>query len=167
MPALNRLCVVFCLAVLGFSQSSRADEGAPPDRKTLEEQFAKTLTNARLTGFYTSGDAGQPPKTDQYTISKVEKSDGDKWVFTTVMKYGDRSFAMPLEIPVYWAGDTPVISVTDFKIIGMGMFTARVMIYRNHYAGTWNHNGRGGGYMWGKIEPVDRPATKPADEPKK
>jgi len=167
MRVLNCLSVVCCLAVLSFSQLARADDTPPPDRKTLEEKFAKTLRNARLTGFYTAGENAKSPKADQYTISKVEKSDGDKWIFTTKLGYGDRAISIPLEIPVYWAGDTPVISVTDFKIMGMGTFTARVMIYQDHYSGTWSHSGRGGGYMWGKIESADGPTTKPAEDESK
>jgi hypothetical protein len=167
MQALKRLCVVCCVILLSLSHCARADDTPPPDRKTLEENFTKAMTNIRLTGFYTTGESTKAPMTDQYSISKIEKSEGDKWIFTTVMKYGDRGFAIPLEIPVYWAGDTPVISVTDLKIMGMGPFTARVMIYHDHYAGTWSHGGQGGGYMWGKIEPADGPTTKPVDEPKK
>jgi hypothetical protein len=167
MHGMKYLGILCCLTICIISKPARSDDVAPPDRKTLEEQFAKTLTNARLSGFYTMGDSAKSPKTDQYTISKVEKSEGDKWIFTTKIAYGDRAFAMPLEIPVYWAGDTPVISVTDFKILGMGTFTARVMIYRDHYVGTWSHSGRGGGYMWGKIEPADSSTTKPADDESK
>jgi hypothetical protein len=167
MQSLKILCVVCFLSVANFSRHLRADDTPPPDRKTLEEKFTKTMTNVRLTGFYTMGESTKTPKTDQYSISKVEKSEGDKWIITTVMKYGDRGINIPLEIPIFWAGDTPVISVTDLKIMGMGPFTARVMIYGDHYAGTWSHGGHGGGYMWGKLEPADGPTTKPAEEPKK
>ena len=160
------LCVICCLVVFRSSRLVRADD-TPPDRKTLEEKFTKMMTNARLTGFFTTGESTKAPKTDQYTVSKVEKSEGDKWIITTVMKYGDHGFAMPLEIPIYWAGDTPVISVANFKIMGMGPYTARVMIYQGHYAGTWSHGDRAGGYMWGKIEPADSATTKPATTPSK
>ncbi len=33
----------------------------------------------------------------------------------------------------------------------MGTYTARVMIYADHYAGTWDA-GDHGGHMWGRIE---------------
>jgi hypothetical protein len=33
----------------------------------------------------------------------------------------------------------------------MGTFTARVFFYGDRYAGTWEHAGRGGGHMFGRI----------------
>jgi hypothetical protein len=56
---------------------------------------------------------------------------------------------MPLEIK--WAGDTPIITLTNMAIPGLGTFTARVLIYDNRYAGTWQH-GPVGGNLFGKIE---------------
>jgi hypothetical protein len=60
-------------------------------------------------------------------------------------------------VPVKWAGDTPVISVTNFKVPTMGTYTARVMIYADHYAGTWDA-GDHGGHMWGRVERAETPA---------
>lgn len=60
---------------------------------------------------------------------------------------------MPLEIK--WAGDTPVITLTDLAIPGLGTFTARVVIYDNKYAGTWQH-GQVGGSLFGRIEKVQQ-----------
>ena len=65
------------------------------------------------------------------------------------MRGGD--VAIPLTIPVKWAGDTAVISVTDMPVPGMGTYSARVVIYRNSYAGTW-HGRDYGGHIWGRIE---------------
>lgn len=64
-------------------------------------------------------------------------------------------------IPVKWAGDTPVISVTDMTIPLLGTYTARVTIYKDTYAGMWS-GGNHGGYMWGKLEKV--PTSKPTDK---
>jgi hypothetical protein len=43
-----------------------------------------------------------------------------------------------------------VITLTDFAIPGVGTWTARVLLYRDQYAGTWSGK-RGGGQMFGKI----------------
>jgi hypothetical protein len=70
---------------------------------------------------------------------------------------------MPMIVPVKWAGDTAVISVTDFGLPGFGTYTARVLIYKDQYAGTWGSSRQGGpgGVMWGKLEKADA-TTKPA-----
>lgn len=150
-----------------FAQQQQQQPAAtPPDRETLEKRLAETLTNSRLTGYYTIEGQQGPPKEDQYTLTKVEKREGDKWLFTAVIAFGKQPMAIPLEIPILWAGDTPVISVTDFGVPGMGTYTARVMIYRDHYAGTWS-GGTHGGHLWGRVQHVDPKAATQSSEPAK
>lgn len=145
--------------------ASGEPEAAPasPDHPTLEKQFAQRLSHSRMVGFFSIAGQDGPPKQDQYTLGAVTKGEGDKWVFNSSLQFGKQVISVPLEIPVYWAGDTPVISVTDFTIPGMGTYTARVMIYGDHYAGTWSSS-KHGGYMWGKLEQV--PTTQPSADKK-
>jgi hypothetical protein len=105
-------------------------------------------------GFTTGRDTNV--RNDRYTLLKATKGEGDNWVITAKIEY--RGFALPLDltVPVKWAGDTPVIEVTDYKVPGFGTFTARVMFYGDQYAGTWDA-GNHGGLMWGHVE-----HTKPA-----
>jgi hypothetical protein len=55
------------------------------------------------------------------------------------------------------------ISVTDMTIPGMGSYTARVMIFKDQFAGMWNA-GDHGGMMSGKIEHTP-PTTAPSPTP--
>jgi len=149
------LPVFICVPAMRLS-ALRGQETRPaaPDRTALEQELAKRLSNSRLTGYYmTEGQEGLP-RADQYTLGRVAKADGDKWLITAAIQYGTRSIPVPLELPIYWAGDTPVISVTDFRIPGLGTYTARVMIYGDHYSGTWS-SPRHGGYLWGTIRHVE------------
>ncbi len=134
---------------------------AATDQAALDQWFAELLTNSSLTGSFTMGADGQPKK-DSYTILKAQKAEGDLWAVTAKVEY--KGFAVPVEmkVPVRWAGDTPVISITDQKIPMLGTFTARVMFYRGEYAGTWS-GGNHGGLMWGRVtKQQQQPATKPA-----
>jgi hypothetical protein len=70
---------------------------------------------------------------------------------------------LPVPLEVFWAGDTPVITLTHAAVPGMGTFTSRVMIYGDRYAGTWQHD-KFGGHMWGKIEHGEK--SEPADSKK-
>jgi len=54
-------------------------------------------------------------------------------------------------VTIKWAGDTPVIEITDLSLPGMGTYTARVVLYRGQYAGTWSGRGGAGGQLFGKI----------------
>ena len=133
---------------------------AAGDRAGLEKWFAELLTNATLTGSYTMGD-GPNARRDSYTISKATKADGDNWVLTARIEYRGIGVPIDLTVPVLWAGDTPVIEVTNQKIPGFGTFTARVMFYADHYTGTWDA-GDHGGLMWGRVEHKGA-ATQPGE----
>jgi hypothetical protein len=59
-----------------------------------------------------------------------------------------------LPLNVKWAGDTPVITLTDFTIPGLGPCGARVVIHNDKYAGTWTH-GNASGHMFGVIKKIE------------
>ena len=125
-----------------------ADTDKRPQR---EQAFAAKLTGATMTGaFSLDGKQDKNQKEDKYQIVSAKKTEGDNWVITAKMKIGENELDVPIAIKVYWADDTPVMSLTDFTIPGLGTFTARVMFYGDRYAGTWQH-GEAGGHMWGLI----------------
>ena len=71
------------------------------------------------------------------------------------MTYMSVDATLPVTVPIIWAGDTPMVSITDVSIPGLGDgFTARVFFYVDRYAGSWQH-GEAGGLMYGTIEPMD------------
>ncbi len=129
----------------------------------LEKEFSQRLSGAALVGAFTTDGqkSDKPPASDRYELEKVSKLYGDHWLFVARIKYGETDLKVPLTLQVLWAGDTPMISLTDLAIPGLGTFTARVMFHGDRYAGTWQH-GKSGGHMWGHIEPA-----KKADEPAK
>lgn len=147
-------CWFLCATAGAAEQEKAKTEGKSPGLRQaeLEKQFAEMLSGTVLSGSFTTDGEKGPPKTDRYVITKVTKIKGDLWLFTARVQYGgkDRPFSFPL--PVKWAGDTPVITITDFTIPGLGgAFSVRTVFHRGRYAGTWQH-GKAGGHMWGKIE---------------
>lgn len=158
LSASSALLALMIMCPTAFAQEPSTDHSA------LEKPWTQKLTNARLAGFFVINGREGPPQPDQYTLRKVEKAEGDKWLFTAVIQYGNRNIALPLEVPVLWAGDTPVISVTNMTIPGMGTYTARVMFYGDQYAGTWS-SANHGGFMWGHIMPIAHEATTKTTQP--
>jgi len=155
---------LFVFSTVGtcVTRSTSGADGSALDQAALEKQFAERLTNATLVGRFTIDGKGETSggevsaKPDRYEIERAEKQHGTRWVITS--KFGKRDVKLPITIDVFWAGDTPVISLTNLTIPGVGTFTARVMIYGDLYAGTWQH-GKVGGHMWGHIEHT--PKTPP------
>jgi len=161
-------CTLLTAAVLLACAAAPAEEGQTKDsaaeptvqarQAELEKQFAETLSGAELVGKFTDSaakDAGL--REERYSIKGARKLRDNIWLITARIKYGDHDVTVPLPLPVEWAGDTPVISLTDMKIPGLGTYSARVVIYRGSYAGTWS-GGTHGGHLFGRIE-----RTKGAD----
>ncbi|MCA9083185.1 MAG: hypothetical protein KDA81_03975 [Planctomycetaceae bacterium] len=118
-----------------------------------EARFSESLRNVVLVGSFTvDGKEDGPPKAERYEIESVTKAAGNLWTFMTHVKYGKVDTRLPITVPVEWAGDTPMVSLTNASIPGLGdEFSARVIFHDNRYAGTWQH-GKAGGHMFGRIE---------------
>jgi hypothetical protein len=158
----NRLCLAALVSVLSAvlciaAERQPAAEERPPaqaDRAELERQFAEKLSGSVLVGYYTvDGRNDDRPRQDRYEIETARKLRGDLWEITARIKYDQVDVKVPLTLPVLWAGDTPMISLSDVRIplVGRGTFGARVLFHGDRYAGTWQHD-EVGGHMWGRIE---------------
>src|SRR5262245_56432900 len=122
----------------------------PTPLAPAEKEFQESLAGVVLEGQSTRD--GKPGVADdKYNIERVEKGAGDQWTFYVKVSMQGREMVLPLPIDVKWAGDTPVITLTDKSLPGMGTYTARVVVYRGQYAGTWK-GGNGGGKVFGTIK---------------
>lgn len=161
---LGCLTLLYCASsALGQDAADKAKPAEPPTKEQLYKQFEESLSGSKLVGRFTVvGKDDKPAAKEEYTLTSVTKlEEGDYWLFKARIKYGDKDVTVPLPLEVKWAGDTPVITLTDFTIPGMGTFSARVLIYRDNYVGWWKH-GEHGGQMFGVVEKVkaDAPASE-------
>ncbi|MBI5762008.1 MAG: hypothetical protein HZA51_00635 [Planctomycetes bacterium] len=164
--------------ILTFTTTLPADEPTTQPattkaekRKALEREFQQMLENSILKGTWAmtgpEGLAGKAPlseaREDKYTVAKVSKAGDDYWIVNARVQYADKDVTIPITVRVVWAGDTPVITLDKLSMPGLGTYSARVMIYRGFYCGTW-FGANYGGIMSGQIlkdESVaekDRPA---------
>src|SRR5690606_28550966 len=132
----------------------------------LEQKFSEKLSGATLVGQFTVSDMndGKPLAQDKYQLGKVYKLPNGLWSFEARIQYGEHDVKLPLALPVKWAGDTPVISVTKVAFPGLGTYSARVLFYDDSYAGTWSGKTHGG-EMWGKIVPKGQDVPELKSEP--
>ena len=127
-----------------------ADEG---DTDAVRQKaFTERLSNTTLTGSFTVDTKLEaPPKPERYEIEKVTRLTGNLYTFLVRIKYGSVDSRVPITVPVIWADDTPMISLTDQRLPGMkGRFSARVIFHGDRYVGTWQHDAVGG-HMFGVI----------------
>lgn len=149
--------VVCCLLTL--ASAAVAEDEAVTQR---EQEFSERMSGTVLVGAFTV-DGLEPlmtPKEERYEIKSVRKSSGNIWVFTARVKYMQFDATLPIPVPVVWADDTPMVSLTDARIPGLGEgFSCRVIFDGDRYAGTWQH-GKNGGHMYGRIE---KPSAESAE----
>ena len=151
---------VLCLNVITANQTAAA-ENAPAKEANAktgtlserEQRFQENMTKVVLEGRWNLVRDGAltPEREDRYTIESVQKREGDVWAVYARVQYGDKNVVAPIPVHVHWAGDTPVLSLTDLNIPGLGTYTARVVIHDNQYAGVWS-GGDHTGHLHGVIE---------------
>jgi hypothetical protein len=160
-----------CLVLAGATAFAQApvDKSASDDAAEQAKRIAeleKSLSGCSLVGQFTvTGRETSTPREERYDLVSVKHLDGDTWLITARIKYGPNDVTVPLPLPIRWAGDTPVITVDEFAIPGLGTYTARVMIYRDHYAGFWTGADHGG-HLFGRVErgEAEGAAAPPDDE---
>ncbi|MEC8556534.1 MAG: hypothetical protein VXZ82_16110 [Planctomycetota bacterium] len=142
-------------ALAASNLGSDTDPTQARSKKEMQElyaKFTKLLTGAKLRGQFTID--GRPMNQlveETYEIQTVEKQPkGDTWIVTARIKYGKYDTVFPVPLDVAWAGRTPVMTLDNMTIPGMGTFGARVVFHKDKYAGTWSHD-EVGGHMFGKV----------------
>jgi hypothetical protein len=167
------LLTAFAFLSLSFAalRVSAAEEVEKPAATTEQQHLTeptakqvadleKLMNRATMVGHFTVTGGGEGNKLDagggklteeRYELGEVKRLESGDWLIQSRIRYGDHDVTIPLTLPIRWAGDTPVICVDDMLIPGLGTFTARVMIYRGHYAGFWTGVDHGG-HLFGLIE---------------
>jgi hypothetical protein len=123
----------------------------PASLPNVERQFIEKMEGAALVGRFTiAGREDRQTLPDRYDIYSVDKVGQDQWRFNA--RIGENGMTLPIVVTMRFVDDTPMITMTDATIPGLGTFTVRVFFHGDAYAGTWHHAGKGGGHMFGRIE---------------
>jgi hypothetical protein len=142
---------VLALAAVAFSLTLGACAKKPPtSQDELDRKFQEMMRGVTLVGRSTRLSDDKIIGQEKYVIEKVSKLAGETWLLQARLQYGGHDWPVPVPVVIKWAGDTPVISLTDVSIPGKGSFTARVVLYEGQYAGTWSAKDHGG-QLFGKI----------------
>ncbi len=148
------------------TNSSNKPEPETSDYKNeLNQRLQTFLTDITFRGHFTTDQRGSEndlPKQDEYTITSATHVSGDYWLLTSRIQYRDIDVTLPVPVIIRWAGTTPVITLEEVTLPGMGTFSSRVLIHTNRYTGTWQHDDVGG-HLFGtlsKNEAFSDTATK-------
>ncbi|MEM9701728.1 MAG: hypothetical protein AAF907_04725 [Planctomycetota bacterium] len=125
-------------------------QDAPDDPLAAQrDAFAATMRNAVLTGRFTIDGAADKMPEERYEIGQVTWVKDDLWTIAARIQYGKNDYTVPVPVKVLFAGDTPVITLEETTLAGVGTFSARVLVHKTgagqmRYAGTWQHDDKGG-----------------------
>lgn len=164
------VCIGAVLLGVLFRTSQAVSQSAPaasqpraaattrPDADALRRTFKESLTGVTLTGTWRMHRGPRPvdrptlgeARPETYRIVSADHEDGDRWIIRARIQFDEADVTLPLRVRVVWADDTPVITVDELNVPGIGVYSARVMIYRGYYCGTWFGTGYGG-VMSGEI----------------
>ena len=139
---------LLCALALAILVSCARKVPTPQDE--FEKQFSQMMTGVTLVGHSTRLNKDGIAGDENYAIDTVSKLTGETWLIHARIQYRTHEVPVPVPVVIKWAGDTPVITLTDLSIPGVGTYTARVLLYRGQYAGTWSGQ-KGGGQIFGKI----------------
>jgi hypothetical protein len=139
--------LLLSILFIGLSACTKKIE-TPQDE--LDRKFVDVMRGVTLVGRSSSLSSDKISGEEKYVIESVSKLTGDTWLFRSRFQYDGHDIPLPIPVTIKWAGDTPVITITDLAIPGMSTYTARVVLYRDQYAGTWS-GAKGGGHIFGKI----------------
>jgi hypothetical protein len=142
-------------AVAADDDTVAADNDAAQARR--EKKFSEILSGAVLVGTFSIDGlkTEKVPLPERYELKSIEKTKDGLWTFTARVTYFKQDVTLPITVPVVWAGDTPMVSLSDSTLPGLGnQLSAKVIFDGQRYAGTWQH-GKFGGHMWGRIERAD------------
>lgn len=181
MTSIRMICLAAALGAVAWFAASAASEdptsrpkgGKAEARREHERQFKEMLENNVLKGSWQmtgeAGLAGKAPlsegKPETYTLGKVSKASDDYWIINARVQYAEKDVSIPVTVRVTWAEDTPIITLDKMALPGLGTYSARVMIYRGFYAGTWFGTNYGGVLSGQIVKPETEKSTtsQPAD----
>ena len=144
----NARILAILLALLALAGGCARKPDA--DAAEREKKFKAMMTGVTLVGHSTRLNQEGLFGEEKYVIDSVSKLTGETWLIHARLQYGSRDLPVPVPVIIKWAGDTPMITLTDLTLPGLGTFTARVLLYGDQYAGTWSAKDHGG-QMFGKI----------------
>jgi hypothetical protein len=161
MKRLHVLVFVTLASFLHAEQPPAATkESDPKETKTTEsneisrsEKLAQYLSDTDFVGRYTTdGKDENPPAVERYTIRSCKVlEEPDMFELMVRIRYDAVDTEVPLKVRIVFADQTPVMTIDQMWIPGLGTFDARVLIRKDRYAGTWQH-GDHGGHLFGVIE---------------
>jgi hypothetical protein len=166
LPVMLALLGLLVVLVAGAAPPDGGKNESGVELNEKERAFREKMANVVLSGHFTTDGRDSESKPEKYQVTKVMKTGKDQWLILAKISYGNQAEvpAIPIPVKIFWADDTPVLSLTDLTIPGFGTFTSRVMFFENRYAGTWQH-GDAGGHLFGTLSKLEeKVAPQPGRE---
>ena len=100
-------------ATLVFAYTRQRSDPADADRDRQVEQLLNGVT---LVGRSTTTGRDTLSSEERYVIEGVTRISGETWMVRSRFQYSGRDIPIVIPVQIRWAGDTPVLCLTDFAI---------------------------------------------------
>src|SRR5262249_42707397 len=79
-----------------------------------ERKFAESLSGTVLVGTFSIDGmkTDKLPLGERYELKSVEKTKDGLWTFTARVTFLNQDITLPITVPVVWAGETPMVSLS-------------------------------------------------------
>jgi hypothetical protein len=148
---MKRLLIIVAILAAAVAVFALVRNRPSPSEAERNRAFTESMSGVTLVGSSTRPSGEYVAGPERYHIDSVTHVSGDTWLFRSRMNYHGKDIPVPIPLSVVWAGDTPVITMTDLAIPGIGTYTVRIALYRGHYAGTWSGKDGRSAHVFGKI----------------
>src|SRR5437870_2583182 len=111
----NKLQLALIVILFGIVIVPRACSKKPLSQEQREQAFKEMMNGVTLAGRSTRLNDDKIIGEEKYVIEGVTKLTGNTWLVRSRLQYGGRDIPLPLPVTIEWAGDTPVITLTDFS----------------------------------------------------
>ena len=140
------------LAMQVGTSITQAEQPVDPVTDSQSKAIVERLSDCAFVGRYTRNGNIDPGQTERYEIKSCEPTDQpNTYKLVARIEYGQHDIEAPLIVKIYFADQTPVLTLDQVWIPGLGTFDARVLLRGDRYAGTWSHDSTTG-HLFGSIE---------------
>lgn len=116
----------------------------------FHESLQRVLSGATLSGLLSPAGNHQPTQA-AVLVKQLQKAAGPHdWLFQIAITAGGKEQECSVKGDVHWHGSTPVLTMHDVEIPGVGQVSGKLMIHNRLFAATWVHEGVRG-HAWGDV----------------
>lgn len=137
-----------------LSAAEQPDDSAAALQAQRDAAFAEMVADSTWeSSWHAKGEDGlDEGGQNRYRIIRAQKVNGDDWIILGEFELQGKQVRLPLPAKVFWADDTPVLSMTGLPLPGEPLFTVRILFKGDMFSGVFQSNQLSGALVGMKVK---------------